>query len=70
MSLSDKAREARDHASGCTNPACHRYAHALAAAELAEFDSIRRADEEPADVSDLPKWSAVSTPGTTEGPLR
>ncbi|MGA7055236.1 MAG: hypothetical protein WBZ37_29025 [Mycobacterium sp.] len=29
MPLSDKAREAREHADGCTNPSCHAVANAL-----------------------------------------
>ena len=36
MSLFDKARAARAHADGCTNPSCHRLAHAFESALDAE----------------------------------
>jgi hypothetical protein len=56
MSLSDKAREAREHAGTCTDPFCHRLALALEAAERAESDAVLglALPMEPADLTGIP----------------
>jgi hypothetical protein len=54
--LTDAAKAAREHASGCTDPGCHRLAHALDAAEAAE------ARESLSELREAPGTTAIPTP--------
>jgi hypothetical protein len=55
MSLSDKAREARAHADGCTNPSCHAVAAALEGAlHAAAREQLAGLEPEQADPSGIP----------------
>lgn len=69
MTLGEAARRAREHAETCIDPSCHRVATALEAALAAERGRRRRGEPIPADAPPIPPWSAVSRPGTSEGPL-
>jgi hypothetical protein len=72
MSLHHATDAAREHADACIDKSCHALALALAAAEHAESDRLLRdgLEAHEPDLTGIPKWSAVSKPGTCEGPLR
>jgi hypothetical protein len=69
MSLGDAARRAREHAQVCVNPACHRVALALEAALKAAKWRHDRDHDLSGRTDDIPPWSQISRPGTSEGPL-
>jgi hypothetical protein len=66
MSLDDRIAEARARAEATLAPEDWMVVRALEATETSE----RYAPPPAGDTSDLPKWSAVSETGTSEGPLR
>jgi hypothetical protein len=54
MSLTDRAREAREHADACADPGCHALSAALAAAlDAAARDQLTDLREEP-DTTGIP----------------
>jgi hypothetical protein len=71
MSLSDKAKAAREIADLTGDPYDVVKAEALEGAQRAESDAVLLAGlSEPDPGVPFPKWSEVSEPGTAEGPLR
>jgi len=70
MSLSDKARQAREKADQSGDPNDEALAVALEQAEAAEAQRMIREQfpMQPADPPP-PPWSAVSERGTSEGPI-
>jgi hypothetical protein len=68
--LREAAEAAREHASRCCEPSCHRTALALEAIITAgENRALLDALTEEGPTDDIPPWSQVSKPGTSEGPL-
>jgi hypothetical protein len=71
MSLDDRIAEARKIAETSTDPFDHMVLAALEATARAESDRLLLdALTEPDPGVPFPKWSEVSEPGTSEGPLR
>jgi hypothetical protein len=71
MSLDDRIAKAREVAEVSLDPTDHALLHALEAVKRAEEDDLlREALTEPDPGVPFPKWSEVSEPGTSEGPLR